>query len=185
VIAVPREPFSVRTLTWVGTGIALLALAFTVHPVAAPSWTFWLVVGMGAAAAGVGCTPLSVAVLRRLTRSPRDTATSTHRAHVGTECWRVWLALGAFIEERDRQRPRGMFGAGAERVDRWAEETAARYRSELRQWVRLVYAEALAFGAVSESARLLVEAPSAAQLGALRDVFHDAAERLERPDETE
>lgn len=170
-----HETVWARTLAWIGTGATMVALAFTVRPVHVSAWVFWVVVAAGIVAVASGCFRL---VRLWLTRAPGDAQSPCGRT--ATECRRVQEALSAFADERSRERPRaGLFTANAQRLDVWRDETVAQYRNELRSWATGVFAEAVACGAVSDSARPLVEAPSAAQISTLRDLFRDAAEELE------
>lgn len=176
---VQGESVSARTLAWLGLGASVIALAFTVRPLQVSAWVFWIVVSAGAAAAATG----GVTVLRTLHHREAHRAGSVppRCRLVASECRRVQLVLTSFIGQQALERPRaGRRAGGRVRLGRWREETAGRYRRELRSWALEVFNEAVACEGISDSARALVEAPSAEQLVTVRDLFGEAAELLER-----
>jgi hypothetical protein len=156
------------TLAWIALGLTIVAAAFGVRPVKAPSFVFWMLIAVGALVIAGG----TVTHFRR--RGPR-------RQLVASECRRIHGSLRKLLAEQERLRPKpGRFGNGHERSEAWLAETASRYEHELRSWVTKVFDQAVTIGAVSEASRSLLDGKSLFQLNALRDLFGDAAEELEQ-----
>jgi hypothetical protein len=156
------------------TSATVFGLAFAIRPVHASTVAFWSVIGVGVFILGIGKLPFS-GPRRAIDRSSRS-----RRVGLAVECRRVRDALGELMLERESVRPRGLFTG--DRIDRWQNETAARYRREFGPWVRRVFDEAVELEAASPTARPLVEEPPPGQLARVRDVFGEAADRLEQLD---
>lgn len=99
---------------------------------------------------------------------------------IAMECRRVEEGLTSFLTNQYAKRPRGGFGAKRGRDEQWCQDTARRYRRDMRAWAIKVFDEAVTCGAISDVARPLVEAPNAEQIAAVRDLFGEIAEELER-----
>lgn len=169
-------------LALVGGGIAVVGIAFALHPLEASLLVFWVLIGLAALAALVGLVMLGIGsacktrLKKRLARSkgPRPRL-------VASDCRRVSETIAELIVEQWRKRPRAkrFGGLGNQDLAAWNEETVARYDRELCAWATRVYDDAVACGVVSDSSGPLVQRPQAAQLPKLRDLFREAADTLQ------
>lgn len=168
-------------LALVGGGVAVVGIAFALHPLEASLLVFWALVGVAALAAAIGFAMLGMGsacgtrLRKRLTRSrgPRPRL-------VAADCQRVSAAIAELIVEQGRKRPRPRRFGGPNSQDlAWSEETVVRYDRELCPWATRVYEDAVACAVISDSSGPLVERPQAAQLPKLRDLFREAADTLQ------
>lgn len=176
------EPTDVRsneTLGWIGLGVGVVGLAFTLRPQThASGMVFWSVLVVGILAILVG----GATVVAGRWRARRRRSNGRRQRHlVAVECERISDALAAFVAEQWRVRPRSLpFGSAEARLERWGEDVEARYRKNFRTWGLETFDEAERLGGVAGSSRTFVEAPSIEQLQQLPSLFRDAARSLER-----
>jgi hypothetical protein len=162
------------TLALLGVGVTVLAGAFAVRPVHAPAPIFWAIIVLGVLLLVVAAVaPVSAYVARQSAPPHRGP-----QPGLAADCRRVQDSLMELIAQRDALRPRGAVD-GSEETGRWRGATALAYR-ELRPWIRQVFNEAVERGLMSESSRTLVDCPPVGQLSAVRDLFGETAERIER-----
>jgi hypothetical protein len=174
----PRNHFAVLVLPWLAASATLLALAFTLHPVHASHTVFVVAIAVAVLALIVGCGVLARGVTswKRRPRSPSKRSRRT-LAH---ECRRLCEELEAFITERNCDRPKPNRWSQSEPRDQaWRSDTERRYRDELRSWAIQVFEEGVACQAIAASARPLVQSPPALRMGAVCDLFREAALTLE------
>jgi hypothetical protein len=171
----PRNYFVVFVLPWLVASATFFALGFTLHPVRASQAIFVLVISAAVLTLVIGCGVFARGFTRLKRRS--SDVSQRRRRTLAQECRRFCEELEAFMTERHRERPRP--GRRSQIDAAWRSDTERRYRDELRSWAMRVFEECLAREVIVESARPLVELPSAAQLHAVCDVFRDAALTLE------
>jgi hypothetical protein len=158
-----------------GLGATLIGVALALRPVHLASVVFWLVL-----VAGGLCLAIAIVLRLLVIGSRTETQRDASRRLVGAECWRVHEALVEFLDERTRERARtNDAAANGDGSDKWRQTTIHRYREEFSVWAPQVFEAAVASGAVSPTSRRLVEAPAAAQISVVRDLFRDAALTLE------
>jgi hypothetical protein len=163
------------TLGLLGLGATLIGVALALRPVHLASIVFWLVL-----AAGGLCLAIAIVLRLFVVGSGTETQRKASRRLVGAECWRVYEALVEFLDERSREHPQSNdAAANGDRNDKWRQTTTHRYREEFSVWAPQVFEAAVAWAAVSPTSRRLVEAPAAAQISVVRDLFRDAALTLE------
>jgi hypothetical protein len=165
------------TLGLLGLGVTLIGVAVALRPVHVARVVFWLVLVAG----GVCLTIAIVIVLRSLlTGSGTQTRRAVSRRLVGADCWRVHEALAGFLDEQDRARRHNSdVGLNGDGDHEWRQTTTRRYKEEFGVWAPQVFEAAIASAAASPTSRRLVEAPAAAQIPVVRDLFRDAALTLE------
>jgi hypothetical protein len=161
-----RPPRPDAPLTWLGIGIGLVGVAVTLRPIDAPTALVWSILGLGGAAL-LGAAGLA---LRPLAARPGEREQAQRRALVASECRRLYDALSRLIED---------FSSGQFDEAR-ARELARSYREDFARWALRVFDHAFAAGAIDDCSRSLLEAPTATQLGIVRDLFRDAALALEQ-----
>jgi len=171
----PDRSQSARALAWMAFGGTVAGVAFSLHPVSASPVVYWVLLAVGAGATALGLVAFAQALRGGAPGRPRDQA-----GLLAADCRRVQHQVALLISDCASRQPRGpRTSRGDARLERWRAETLERYRLELRAWATKVFEDAVAAGAAPRSARALVDAPSATQLPALRDLFRDAADRLD------
>lgn len=162
----------------VGLGGTLVGLAFTLRPVSAAPAVFWGVVAVGGALCLMAFVDPFIRFRRRQT--PLDQGRHpSEQERAARECRRLASALNAFVRLRALERPRVSRYRRRSAEAAWEIETARRYQLEYRAWARRVFDEALDLGAVSASARALIEDPGANQIADIGELFSDLAGALE------
>jgi hypothetical protein len=165
-----------RAYTWLGLGVGVIGVAFTLRPVEIPAIAFGalLLIGLAMVVAGL------IGLYRHLARrhGTPDPCPFEQSRLLASECRRVENALDGHYKDHLQRRPKGFFGDEA-RLQRWADEFGIRYRKELREWIVGVFDNAVQCKALASSSRPLVEAPSMSQLPLVQGLFREAAEMLE------
>lgn len=174
-----REPSSI--LAWLGLGIGLIGIAFTLRPPTHISpLLFWLILLLGILAVAVGARSILGGRSNRTTRIQPISHPGKRRL-LAIECDRFSDTLSDFLGEQLRLKPRPWrFGNGAGRLRLWHEQVEARYRQEFRPWGLELFDAAVRLDGVDASSRVFVDAPSPTQLGQLPELFRDAARSLKR-----
>jgi hypothetical protein len=162
-----RTPGPASPSTWLGIAIGLAALAATLKPFHVSSAVFWLVLGLGA----VSLVAAGALELRRRLPAKAHTHQVKPNHPLASECRRVSAAVAGIEAGLDHE--------SIEADDQKARTAARNYRENYSGWALRVFDRATATCAIDDCSRALIEAPTAAQLHIVRDVFRDAALALE------
>jgi hypothetical protein len=164
----PGRPAPDAPQTWLGLAIGFACLAVALRPFQAPSALVWTAAGLG----GLSLATAGALALRRVTAPLDEPQSIQPNLLLASACRRVDAAIAHLEEDKDHGTP----AIG----EMQQSHTAARnYRDNYSRWVLSVFDSAVAAGAVDDCSRSLVEAPTAAQLHIVRELFRDAAIALE------
>jgi hypothetical protein len=162
-----RTPGPASPSTWLGIAIGLVAVAASLKPFHVSSAVFWSVFGLG----GVSLVAAAVLELRRLLPATTRRQLVKPNHPLASECRRVSAATAGIQAGLDHE--------SIDADDQKARAAARNYRENYSVWALRVFDSAAAAGAIDDCSRSLIEAPTAAQLHIVRDVFRDAALGLE------
>jgi hypothetical protein len=162
-----RTPGPASPSTWLGIAIGLVALAAALKPFHVSSAVFWSVLGLAA----VSLVAAAVLELRRWLPAKTRAHQVKPNHPLASECRRVSAAIAGIEAGLDHE--------SIEADDQKARAAARNYRENYSVWALRVFDRAAAACAIDDCSRALIEAPTAAQLHIVRDVFRDAAVALE------
>lgn len=175
-------------LALLGVGATVVTFDLAVRPIQLSPLLFWLVAGAGVA---LMLPSLTLPVLRWRTttasrrrdggrRKDSRSRPASRLRLAATECRRAGDETARLMGDADDAiaASRGPF-VRLSSARRLRLQTLTIYRNDYRSWVTDVFDEAAALGAVSPSARALLQGRDVFQLRALPKLFYDAAANLE------
>jgi hypothetical protein len=149
-----------------GIGATLLGTAITMRGLPLPNPVFFGMLALAAVLIG----PAILVLIKRGAGSlslPAREHPAPRRLLVADECRRVAAQLWALMHSRRRWRRM------------WQRSVIEHYRNDYRDWALRVFDDAAALGALSPTARELLDGRDVTQLGALPSLFEQAADNLE------